>query len=123
MKANELRIGNYVNNVNTNDLICVDANNIKDAANYDLWVGEPIPLTGEWLLKLGFRMHTNSGSWFHTYTKDKFVIEDRFSGLLKNRSHKFEHEACRWENDIRYVHQLQNLYFALTGEELKIKEA
>ena len=24
--------------------------------------------------------------------------------------------------DIMYVHQLQNLYFVLTGEELKIKE-
>lgn len=81
---------------------------------------KPIPLTEEWLLKLGFEkrivnhfnIHLGNGKYFgiEHYTPDGF-------------------EYLRWvlvgyeqtENIIRYVHQLQNLYFALTGTELTIK--
>lgn len=70
----------------------------------------PIPLTEEWLLKFGFKDdigETKTLIWksykFHI-TKDGFVYTD----------------AWYKQNfiPIKYVHQLQNLYFALTGEEL-----
>jgi hypothetical protein len=75
---------------------------------------QPIPLTEEWLLKFGFEKNSY---WF----KDDNML--RF-GLIDNKLH------CSIGNDengflynrINYVHQLQNLYFALTGQELEFKQ-
>ncbi len=65
--------------------------------NYDTGI-EPIPITEEWLDKFGFSEHGN-----------KKVTPLLLSFL--------ETDLCK------HVHQLQNLYYALTGEELRIKEA
>jgi hypothetical protein len=73
----------------------------------------PIPLTEEWLLKFGFtKVSTNYECGFlllwgnlKTGTVD-FVLTE-------------PHSNKRHITALRYVHQLQNLYFALTGEELK----
>lgn len=69
---------------------------------------EPIPLTEEWLIKFGFE---NSNMGFSAdYSKDN--IELNFvNGLYEYGDY------CK----IEYVHKLQNLYFALTGEELTLK--
>lgn len=90
----------------------------------------PIELTEEWLFKLGFeksRIYLGSyiktplgckrgyGFRFHTqypFSKDKFHLFTECSYL--------EHQI-HVSNGMKYVHQLQNLYFALTGEELKLK--
>jgi hypothetical protein len=109
MKANELRIGNYVND--SIGLITIGLNgNIKFADAY-----HPIPLTEEWLLKFGFNeVFMVDGVW--GYGIDGFIYVNsgqiRFNGkaILLN------------ENQLQHVNQLQNLYFALTGEELTIKE-
>jgi hypothetical protein len=73
---------------------------------------EPIPLTEEWLLKFGFEWKN------HGLHKDNWVIR-QFGGdwtiFLSNEKYNFDIKLC-------YVHQLQNLYFALTGEELKQHE-
>lgn len=77
---------------------------------------KPIPLTEEWLLKFGFDKWND-----YCYCNSKIAVE----GLFK----KFNESICllRCGNDdyvelteIKYVNQLQNLYFALTGEELEI---
>jgi len=77
---------------------------------------EPIPLTEEWLLKFGFKQDS--------YSYIKGVHQKIFSGLMK---FDFNETLKDWEfsvgyitdiTRILYVHQLQNLYFALTGEEL-----
>jgi hypothetical protein len=68
---------------------------------------EPIPLTEEWLLKFGFV----SNPYEDRYEKGTIHIEcDKTKGATYLWVENMPH--------IKYVHQLQNLYFALTGEEL-----
>lgn len=78
----------------------------------------PIPLAPEWLERMGFIRDRNG--W---YIKGaKFSLTDQFFPCWLDR--------MLWPQDIpdfrrlsiEHVHQLQNLYFALTGEEIKIKE-
>jgi hypothetical protein len=79
------------------------------------WVGisnnlEPIPLTEEWLLKFGFVYHDDDG--IITYSRDNIVIFQRYRL-------DFYFELSNYKDaELEYVHQLQNLYYALTGEEL-----
>jgi hypothetical protein len=77
---------------------------------------EGVPLTGEWLETCGWQLVDQGRGpyywlekqcWFHIH-----LSED--SSIYAN----FNNNAV----PIRYLHQLQNLYFALTGEELTIKE-
>lgn len=70
-----------------------------------------IPLTEEWLLKFGFKIFP--WGWVKKSTTD--------IGLRISHPHfHFERDGENLQQ-IKYVHQLQNLYFALTGEELAIK--
>ncbi len=75
---------------------------------------EPIPLTEKWLLSLGF----NSIDFVHDGLEDNGYYEPEMEFSL-NRSFQFSEYHKRI--DLQYVHQLQNLYFALTGKELIIK--
>ena len=76
---------------------------------------EPIPLTDEWLLKFGFEVNTPNLRWMHpVLLSEVYKTESGGLTLLQNGTHLTN-------NPILYVHQLQNLYFALTGEELTIK--
>lgn len=117
MKANELRIGNYVS---VNDLI-VSVNRIEVgkfwATHNDLLFFQgidtkPIPLTEEWLLKLGFEKKLIQYNNF--YCRCKWTIE------VNADEYSVYNQYDRYLNTIKYVHQLQNLYFDLTGEELTI---
>ena len=117
MKANELRIGNYVND--SIGLITIGLNgNIKFADVY-----HPIPLTEEWLLKFG--LEKRYAGWFEIrsrfdgdYDEFSYNINTKEIHLLQDSGRKYEVHLC----NIKHVHQLQNLYFALTGEELTINE-
>ncbi len=42
-------------------------------------------------------------------------------GVFKIYPSILDDEYCIGRDDIRYVHELQNIYYALTGEELEIK--
>jgi hypothetical protein len=82
----------------------------------------PIPLTEEWLLKFGFIKNTYPNlHWFKCLDNgDKLSItEHKQYGSNKHLSFYFN---CGGYSSIDLqlinVHQLQNLYFALTGEEL-----
>lgn len=113
MKATELRIGNWVYQGNTYGNQRVSSYELygfsggSNSSYYSEW--KPIPLTKEWLERFGFKvgnLYADKG-WFwleryRTLRAYVFVIEDK---LIK----------------VKYVHQLQNLYFALTGEELETK--
>ena len=111
MEARELRIGNWVNE--TGDEVKVG----KDTFRYwdELKLGDvlkPIPLTEEWLLKMGFvptKEAAISGIWFSNGFIDY---------CIRGGSVCFKQEPIR---RIKYVHQLQNLYFELYGVELKLK--
>jgi len=105
MKANELRIGNLVYNPNLKEVRTLDILDIRDYAEQRLIKDfEPIPLTEEWLVKFGLMsIKTELGFWNN--------------GDAIYFSYGFEKSI-----ELKYVHQLQNLYFALTGEELKCNE-
>ena len=112
LQANELRIGNWYLSFGV-DLKQVESIT-KDKILIDF---HPIPLTEEWLLKFGFEYHHkiisrrfyNIGNLFAEVGGDgRTAIYGTLAGEL----------MCF----VNYVHQLQNLYFALTGEELILKD-
>lgn len=152
MKKTELRIGNLVLCPATpdeyNEITAIG--NKKDFGYYvelkgvyhGVWIEhnskfliKPIPLTEEWLLKLGlFKITKKEDLWGN----DEIGVYD-FNGKIRwsdffitsNGLKDFTlyvatiddgMESAEYLNNIIYVHQLQNLYFALTGEELTITE-
>jgi hypothetical protein len=111
MKASELRIGNYVYFHGDVEEINIDHFNIfnikKDGALL------PIPLTEEWLLRFGFEKNGNN----------QFILMEGSVDILFNKDlNGWTCDGINFSiNMTEHVHQLQNLYFALTGEELNFK--
>lgn len=135
MKANELRIGNFVfddenkpmkvarvetqecTDFNGNDEFNVIIEHIDKNIGYYESKINPIPLTEEWLLMFGFK---NDGNGYYKHKK-------LFSPITKISDYAFSPPTSVYflrvgddkdEPVLKYVHQLQNLYFALTNEEL-----
>jgi hypothetical protein len=116
MKANELRIGNivsmhrYIGNywswtfISHEDIYSIACGNEK---NYN-----PIPLTEEWLLKFGAKELNAKRDVLKEFVLKTVRIEMSNSGNFYYKNSKLILES---------VHQLQNLYFALTGKELTFK--
>lgn len=71
---------------------------------------EPVQLTSEWLLKFGF---------IKKYNYEYHFSKSPFSVILNPLKHDFLFNNFVVSTEIKYLHQLQNLYFALTGTELK----
>lgn len=117
IKANELRLGNYVWNEIQNIPVKVTLRIIEDqiyaqGGYKDSW--KPIPLTEEILLKCGFEKIYYG---FNYDNKLDFVLrrDKIYLGYYDD-----DCWCCIGEN-IKNLHQLQNLYFSLTGEELEVK--
>jgi len=72
---------------------------------------EPIPLTAELLKKCGFE--TLPGEM---YTHGYLTLQE----LQDNNTKVFQFHDFEFKPKIRYLHQLQNFYFALMGEELEV---
>jgi hypothetical protein len=110
MKASELRIGNFVKGKETNVYWTVEAIDSNSIFSHVKWRSldafEPIPLTEEWLLKFGFEKVAENDFILGKYSLYYLLYYDGYRVS---------------EITPKYVHQLQNLYFALTGEELIIK--
>ena len=84
---------------------------------------EPIELTKEWLKKAGFDEATHEGNDVMIYSKSEwnFVLE-YYNFQVKSESSWFLVQYLgQLEIKIQFIHQLQNLYFALTNKELTIK--
>ena len=119
MEANELRIGNYVYPFDdiylvSNKTIIEDCIQVcfKDFENTNEL--HPISLTEDWLLKLGFRNVSNN--WYNI-----FANENTFNVYLFENESGFRVEIVNQSIAVlNYVHELQNLYFALTKQELTI---
>ena len=112
MRASELRIGNIVNNNGYSEWIISDGSDI-DFSEKNC---KGIPLTEEWLLKFGFEKTINPPSapiWDediqYVYKGYRFCQDVNSGWFLLGYSWNTKH--------FKYVHQLQNLYFALTEEE------
>jgi hypothetical protein len=135
MEAKELRIGNWFNDTLEGgghfqvEQICKDSGgfngyyiayrngsfkmSLEEDEEEEFRCIQPIPLTQEWLLKCGFERIIGAKKRIYklTYYSTIFTYDEdgyfRVNGLFV---------SCH------FVHTLQNLYFALTGEELTIKE-
>jgi hypothetical protein len=115
----ELRIGNWINAYHGN----VQVTGIKDGVIYhtENLIGathggilNPIKLTEEWMVKLRFKVY-NEGTGKNVYRM--YNLFDDMNCKIKFKNNKF---SFRFKsNKIDYVHQLQNLYFSLTGKELQ----
>jgi hypothetical protein len=123
MKAEELRLGNLVSNMNprhNDSILIIESIGDNHEVNvfyrkYLLSELEPIPLTEEWLLKFGFK-------WKGLIAKGRYLTLFTPCGkALVFKDNYFIFSGVTIEIQIKYVHQLQNLYFALTGEELTLK--
>lgn len=91
---------------------------------YDLDELHPIPLTEEILLKCGFE---KEGSYNYRYNNLK-IHEINLKSCWVDASNSehvwyfvFHQAGKMFHIKCKYLHQLQNLYFALTGKELEVK--
>lgn len=119
MKASELRIGNWIHNpvqsldlIVDGSLIAIEHNRERVVKNHEGF--EPIPLTEEWLIKLGF---CDDNLYFSINIRDVQLSIDKKDNTFCIGS---PYEANGTHIQIKHVHKLQNLYFALTNEELTI---
>jgi len=139
MKTSNLRVGNFIKSTSfdVSRVVSIDANGNVEFVHYAIpdseigvWQdGEitPIRITEEWLLMFGFNKFGNLnqtyflnhdletsfsfGNYAHAQTdrrsKPNLIIEGRI--------------ICPDNGNLKYVHQLQNLYFAIKGTELTLK--
>jgi len=121
MKASELMLGNYIQYLSGDifQVSAVDFEIIEQVADY--LKPKPIPLNEEWLIKFGwiwneecksYEKYPNGDARMNLQWRDLSGSYTMFNYVLK---------ALIAER-IYYVHQLQNLFYALTGEELTINQ-
>jgi hypothetical protein len=124
MKASDLRIGNIIMFADYDGIVYRKISAIKlnefglysdiDGTNFQIC--KPIPLTKEWLLKIGFEFvvdtwYLNGFSlWETEWGDDKGATGIGYFYELRERGMMDKH--------IQYLHELQNLYYSLTGEEI-----
>lgn len=123
MKVCELRLGNYIlHNGEVMPVVQIERRYKTIFRLNDIDVDEriiqdyfqPIPLTPEWLERCGFERGIDKG----VFVKDNFKIG--VTDYAGGGSWVFYMDRHLSVHDISCLHQLQNLYFALTGEELTI---
>jgi len=145
IKANELRIGNLLQCRMRLDgpMVTIKLTGVNDS--YGGWISwtaegccpapfvalsnhgyEGIPLTEEWLVKLGFEKADEEYAPGEGWYEIQAVRHNLQIALLDTHNLvaiRDEHDTTVLFRKIliaQYVHQLQNLYFALTGEELRM---
>jgi len=110
---NELRIGNWVLIHRTEIQMLEGDFSFRD----DFF--SPIPLNDKWLLNFGFEV--DDINWEYWKELDKFSLMYDARSCVVYINDGYGYEGASIPNTIKYVHQLQNLYFALTNEELTLK--
>jgi hypothetical protein len=130
MKANELRIGNWYKDsyyfTTYNQITAEEILELKDNPDYNYY--NPIEITEEGLLRFGFTLNKidnyyfiqNSDGYIHSikyFEKDEFLDEDSGWAYFIDDSDAACHRLCM----INYIHELQNLYFAINKTELEVK--
>jgi len=107
LKARDIRVGNYYDH--NGEYKQVTPNTIMEVWEAERSWCKPIPLTEDILLKCGFE---KDGTTYH----NQIAIYHIYDNFTYNVNY-FEHDNLI---EIIYLHQLQNLYFALTNIELEI---
>lgn len=78
-----------------------------------------IPITKEWIERFGFR-ESNSicvGNLENGYENEELLIDSSLYPTISTNDGCF-----RFGKKIEFVHQLQNLYYILTGKELELNK-
>jgi len=123
IKPNELRIGNLVYNIHNKQIIRIRQLRIEivEVFHTNKLTGflpfediEPIPLTEEIILECGFerKIHGRHEKSLRSYKKNGNTFNVSHSGIM--------YYGLK-QKPVLYLHELQNLYFALTNQELKIE--
>lgn len=124
MEAKNFRIGNFISDTNASDSFFAKVKKLDLSRCYygqfhsaytDI---KPIKITEDWLNKFGFE-RTPFGRKFNDFyleASSRVVKTDELYGF------KYEHVPEEKYINLDYVHQLQNLFFALTGKELELKD-
>ena len=124
MNVTELRIGNWVHIVESGRDYRVEQHNFcTDDEGYSAFLDhiKPIPLTEEWLLEFGFHKEVRIEGQ-PTLKYIRYIHDESWEELcLYDGESIFDYYFEDRKIPMPYVHQLQNLYFALTGIELEIK--
>lgn len=115
MKPEELRIGNYYQWSPLASMGIPGPQQITHGQQIMDYIDlkEGIPLTEWWLKKMGFIDHKTF--WSQTWGTNGVVIIT-YSQVYGSFMYQLAQSV---DKTISTVHQLQNLFFALTGEELK----
>jgi hypothetical protein len=80
---------------------------------------QPIEINEEWLMKFGFeKIIDNEFTLRYELKKDPRF--DYFFSKHNLKTFGLRFQGSTFFNVVKYVHQLQNFYFALTGHELNI---
>jgi hypothetical protein len=134
LTAAELRIGNLIEwQDDSHEQFRVETIDFKEP-NYFVNGGLlddmlPIPLTEEWLIKFGFY---KDGDYYSKGINDyKYCFRYRdwaknwafYQEFTDSPDPKDDGVKYPVSFDYAYIHQLQNLFFALTGEELELINA
>ena len=131
--ANELRLGNYINYKGEAIKITMIGEYGVQSKNKDVIINakfstpdlSPIPLTEKKLLNCGFVKHKayragGQDEWSGMLAWS--IPSNRlFSNWLFRGNASCLHLVGYINTQIEYLHQLQNLYYELTGEELNIQ--
>lgn len=128
MESRNYRIGNFIKQpgrLGKIQEVWRDAVRIEGYNNgYDYNHTKPILLSEKWMNDFGFKKEVLSDDSGHYYTLelndnkycDLSIISGDKNGFIEVTLFPYE-ECFRY----KYVHELQNLYFAITGEELELK--
>ena len=120
MKKDELRIGNYYNQFgNAEKVSWSTLKTLEESTTEQLWC-KPIPLTEEWLLKFN-EVRKFGGTIYLPLMNLKAEIHFEIYGnhIVSTVKSDFAELIL---DPIKHVHQLQNLYFVLTNEELTYEQ-
>ena len=126
MNPKELRIGNHIaiNGVGeivrgiSPVLITVSHGRVFEFMSHKI---EPIQLALAWLEWFGFSKDYDTNKYLNE--PEDFIWSKSSFCIAVGKYGKIFYGYFGGTVEIKYVHQLQNLYFALTGEELEIEES
>ena len=130
MKANELRIGNMIYFPYLIENVLYEADTITGLYQNSITVKsrpytaltydsiKPLKITKELLNRFGIEEYDRMGDIKFLAFRNPELFDFNFmlcDGVLKVSFYQLD-----WKRafEIKYIHQLQNLYFALTGQEL-----
>jgi hypothetical protein len=119
MEATDFRIGNKVNLFIENQTQEIEIEKIEKnyINNFSITSIKPIKITEKWLLKLGFTIENRlNGDIEYSYKDYRYILlkKEKYDGYLFCDNNIVL-------RDLEFIHELQNIYFALIQIEIKLK--